>query len=810
MQLKERAGEIKPMDNQQIKDDLLKSAAAGKIYAELKKLNDSGKEKQDRYRRRWVWELIQNASDCCKVGETIDIEISFDGHSKLTFSHNGLGFSGLNLWSIVTQVSSKLSDDNTTGQFGTGFISTTLLSPFITIESFLENEKTPFILEMDRSGNSAEEISRAIDVNIKVIEKVIDSDYVFTPYNKETTFSYDLNYAKDKEKAIEAIESGISSLEKHILCLLSFNEKLASISFNGKKYAVESREINGNIFNSEIIKIKEEFTKKEVTLITYNFEGGTLAIPLVIEDEELRFSEIAQDEARLYCNFPLLGTEQFPFPLILNSKDFSVEMDRDGIFEADQTNIKIIRDAIHAYEVFLDSFSSFPQTKLFNLCKFNRISTNDFTKNLIKRLDSIILKKKIVDVNDGTMSAILDSQEEKQIFVPKANKEDGSEQIWNLFSKIPNVKIPAYLHAEGWRDVINNNISIKDINTIHLKGNTLNDFKKWFGYDEVIDWLNNYYQYVDNLEERAFSEVVIPNRMGDFCNLSDLTLIDDVLPELLEIYLQINKPFYNKLVHEKIRVTDKMKSKMSGCTNEYIVTEISDQVLLLLSKENKETRSQETELIFSNLLSMFSQKNTDWEKLFPRIYGERAKLRSLQFSEKLNQLGDLASEKNISIDSISLILSNEEILESVLTSPDNLSEDIKQQLRHISKSSLYSWKKVEKLIQRSIENVYKELSANPKYEISNNLYEWCENRLSTTIFKARKEDEDIFIVVRPSDEDKVIFYDDQEFSVLESDKYELWTDNGEFVRKLTLGDILKTTGITVIPLRNLYEEEIGE
>lgn len=248
---------------------------------------------------------------------------------------------------------------------------------------------------------------------------------------------------------------------------------------------------------------------------------------------------------------------------------------------------------------------------------------------------------------------------------------------------------------------------------------------------------------------------------------------------------------------------------MSVCTNEYIVTEISDHVLLLLSKENKESRSQETELIFSNLLSMFSQKNTDWEKLFPRIYGERAKLRSLQFSEKLNQLGDLASEKNISIDSISIILSNEEILESVLTSPDNLSEDIKQQLRHISKSSLYSWTKVENLIQRSIENVYKELSANPKYEIPNNLSEWYENKLSTTIFKARKEDDDIFIVVRPSDEDKIIFYDDQEFSVLESDKYELWTDNGEFVRKLTLGDILKTTGITVIPLRSLYEEEIG-
>lgn len=102
--------------------------------------------------------------NCCRDGEKIDIEIKFDGHSKLSFGHNGKGFKEENLWSMVTQISSKQSDDKTTGQFGTGFITTTLLSPKITIESFLENDNRPFILDLDRTGQSREEIRASIKV----------------------------------------------------------------------------------------------------------------------------------------------------------------------------------------------------------------------------------------------------------------------------------------------------------------------------------------------------------------------------------------------------------------------------------------------------------------------------------------------------------------------------------------------------------------------------------------------------------------------------------------------------------------------
>ncbi|MBT2733141.1 ATP-binding protein [Carnobacterium sp. ISL-102] len=152
-----------------IKDTMLLNSAVGTIFNELEKLRKSSKETQEIFRKRWIWELIQNASDCCRDGEKIDIEIKFDGHSKLLFGHNGKGFKEENLWSMVTQISNKQSDDETTGQFGTGFITTTLLSPKITIESFLENDNRPFDLNLDRTGQTRGEIRESIKKNIPII-----------------------------------------------------------------------------------------------------------------------------------------------------------------------------------------------------------------------------------------------------------------------------------------------------------------------------------------------------------------------------------------------------------------------------------------------------------------------------------------------------------------------------------------------------------------------------------------------------------------------------------------------------------------
>lgn len=793
------------VDDQQIKDNIIKAEAASKISNELKKLRNSSPENQERFRKRWVWELIQNATDCCRINETVDIEVDFCENSLLTFSHNGKGFNKENLWSIVTQFSSKTCEEDSTGKFGTGFISTTLISPNIIIDSFLEDTKQGFSLNLDRSSDNVEVLSQSIDNNMRMIESIEDGSKNLS-HISQTKFSYDLANLTDVEKSVNAINDGINSLESHICYLLGFNEKISSIKCNEKKYVAENRRVCTAIPNSRLVDVTEEISQTKNTLIIVDFENGSIAASLYEEQGRLKFSKIDSNISRLFCDFPLIGTENYPFPIILNSRDFSVEIDRDGIFESDIKNTEIIENSIQAYESLLQLFSTDSQAKIFNICRFERNQATDYKRDLSQQIDNIIFSKNIVMTNNNKMISILGSDGNKQVLVPKEKIEGFEDRFYNLLSEIPSMNIPAQEFVEEWRDIINNDINVNDINNTCLKGSTIENFKLLFGSNEVIKWLNNYYQYVESLgNNQLFSNLVIPNSEGAFHDLKNIILVDSVIPNLWDIYLLIYPGLKNKMIYNGLSVPDKLRASIPCYTNEMIAREVENHIHALLSKEKKDNRTQETENIFSQTLSLFSQKAYDWNTLFPTLYPDRSKLRSSQFNEGLNQLGDTLAEKNIAVESISSLIADDRLLNILLTSSVELPEDVIQQLQHISKNSFNLKQWVDGLIKRSIVNVYNELVKNPRYEVSSTFEEWNAGKMSTTVFKAKKDGkDDLFIVIRPSDQDKVLFYEEEEFSALDSNNYELWTDNGEQVRQLTLGDILRTTNITAIPLRNLF------
>lgn len=67
----------------------------------------------------------------------------------------------------------------------------------------------------------------------------------------------------------------------------------------------------------------------------------------------------------------------------------------------------------------------------------------------------------------------------------------------------------------------------------------------------------------------------------------------------------------------------------------------------------------------------------------------------------------------------------------------------------------------------------------------------------------KKEGKDIYIVTRPSDGDEVLLYYTSEFDVLEYVNAEFWYEDGvNTPKQITLGQLLKKTGINRIPVRN--------
>jgi HSP90 family molecular chaperone len=115
--------------------------SASKIIDKLKALKDNNSPDAS---YRWIWELIQNAKDVVNSSGLVDIEIVFSEANKtIEFSHNGRLFTTENIVFLIEQVSSKERSSTgenkkkTTGKFGTGFLTTHLLSDKVQVHGYI-------------------------------------------------------------------------------------------------------------------------------------------------------------------------------------------------------------------------------------------------------------------------------------------------------------------------------------------------------------------------------------------------------------------------------------------------------------------------------------------------------------------------------------------------------------------------------------------------------------------------------------------------------------------------------------------------
>ena len=130
----------------------------------------------EKLQRRWFWELLQNASD---YNDQVEVELELHT-DKLVFKHNGKPFRPIDTENLIAPDSGKdnleLRTDDTIGQFGTGFISTHVLSSHITVRGLLKSELKEeyhkFEFTLDRSGfTDKEELKNGIKKASKELDK---------------------------------------------------------------------------------------------------------------------------------------------------------------------------------------------------------------------------------------------------------------------------------------------------------------------------------------------------------------------------------------------------------------------------------------------------------------------------------------------------------------------------------------------------------------------------------------------------------------------------------------------------------------
>ena len=205
---------------------------ATKILDNLEKLF---MENNDTTSKRWIWELMQNAKDSAYVDQKVKIKINFNQQAKkLEFSHNSQPFTLEGITFLIEQVSTKdrsgITDGiKTTGKFGTGFLTTHLLSSVVDLDSVLADEgilPTKFELTLDRSGKDPESILTSIENSLKQISQIdgAKSIEIFDKQLFNTKFTYTLD-----QKGLKIAEQGLADFKFSIFYVLIFMQNIQSV-----------------------------------------------------------------------------------------------------------------------------------------------------------------------------------------------------------------------------------------------------------------------------------------------------------------------------------------------------------------------------------------------------------------------------------------------------------------------------------------------------------------------------------------------------------------------------------------------------
>jgi hypothetical protein len=247
-----------------------------------------------------MWELLQNASD---LGDDIKVRIEIDA-KNLIYSHNGKNFSLSEAYNLIMPDSSKDNEiaksKSVIGQFGTGFISTHILSKIIHVKGIIEDEEKlySFNFYLDRSERNDKDflidsIKRSeveYRENLKELDELPDDEF-------QTSFTYHIDNTYSSLKGQEILNDGIESFKALIPYVLTFRPQLSEIEFIDRRtskttWTFKRDEVESDIEDLIIIKTVCQKNGKHIEdrLIGNIIEDGTeIAFPIKeIEDSKFQ------------------------------------------------------------------------------------------------------------------------------------------------------------------------------------------------------------------------------------------------------------------------------------------------------------------------------------------------------------------------------------------------------------------------------------------------------------------------------------------------------------------------------------------
>ncbi len=800
-----------------LKDKIKETREKLQNHAVAKKILDLMKELRSEAtvytERRWIWELLQNAKDVSS-DQGISVKINLDESSEqLIFSHNGKPFSVENIVGLIEQIGTKernLIDGQvkkTIGKFGTGFITTHLLSENVNVQSCLEepeNNLIEFNLTLNRSGRTLDEISDAVNISIKVLEELSEhtsNSYKNTP-DLQTTFTYHLNESRNN-----IAKTGVSDLINSIPYTLAFIDKIKEIHLIHEDlifYIGDSQVVDGN---KRIITINKKNLSSSVIetikLIITSSDNVQIAIPFETSGGQFLICEINKEVPRIFCEFPLVGTEGFFLPFVINCKNFNPTKDRNGISLTDNNdpivneNKAIMIEAVNLFHRMLDYISNSDcWSNTFYLAivdepKDNILISNAWYRdNILKPIKNKILNSKIVDtMTEGRTSIIM--PDKSTIDFPYNKDSQILEELWNLCNFSNNFIIPVKEDIIQWS-------TVKWLNDFHL---TTEKLVKWIAElksisnlaaefsrdeEEVYLWFNNLIQFLDrsNNTDLLNKYAILPNQNGVMKNKDFLYFENPPTDnELKDIAKELGFDCRNELINENVEY------QIPGHrlrTTDYITHEIER---LFEQKLKQIPRTPSTKTISKRLIHWFNNNKEQAELNFKFLFINRHLLREddeiIEDMQKADLLDKIVSKSGYSQNQIEdFVVNNQTIV--IKVSSELYPTDIEEKEQEFAISDNSDERSRISISEEAKEKIFETLNQQG-FIIPDTI-----NVKHTVITGILKPDGTEIKVVAKSGKAGKLYFTPYEWLALTEDNSQLFViSSGNIVRNVTMDDLLE-------------------
>ena len=419
-------------------------------------------------KKRWVWELIQNAKDTIakdpnKNSINIRIEISKGENNVdiVRFRHDGSPFTPDARLGLLYKYSEDKENQESTGRFGTGFLTTHCLSKIVTIESNMYSDTTctklcGFTVTMYRDGIIASEL-------IDGLRKMRESEVFFEETFDWTTFTYHVT----SESGRQAIKLGVENFRENIAQTMLFCKELASIVLddNGKITTIVRKPtafLTNDIMLSEFditgeVNLTRRFIHtsycehNEYLSERYRANRNMRLDTAVEVDTDNNIVDI-EDKTSFFCVMPLVGIEtQLNEPLIINSPDFEPDQERQslllsGIIWNEEKNVitenginrAIYEHVFPLYTKLVKYLTDNQFGKLYYLANgLNRIKKHEkldhewYKPNVINKYREILMQYPIAEAQDNSGYLKLND-----CIIVKEAVQENEDKVFNLLKSV--------------------------------------------------------------------------------------------------------------------------------------------------------------------------------------------------------------------------------------------------------------------------------------------------------------------------------------------------------------------------------------